>query len=200
MQAEGYKMEEQVFIENGIGYVEIEFLGETLVVGCIEGEVDQAARNAARFEINTGEVLKAVSGIDERRAVLMAGILAMERVEELELDLKRNTVDRSDSRIIGTPNREKLNLLRALDDLSDLVRASNQFAVSEPEEHEQILSELEAGKGLLSSTRISPSTLKALLIGVLTFLSMKFIDQPIGEAASYAWETLKAFMFAHSSN
>lgn len=192
-------MEEQVFIENGIGHVEIEFLGEAITVGCVEGQAERAVRNAEKFEIDTGEILKAVSGIDQRRAVLMAGIMSMERVEELELDLRRNRVDRSDSRAIDPLSSKKLNLLRSLDDLTRMIEASNSFATNEPDEHEQVLTELDAGKRLLSSKSISPSTLRALLIGAITYLSMKFIDQPIGEAATYAWESLKAFLSTFSS-
>jgi len=81
-------MVETVFIENGIGHTEIEFLGESLVIGCVKGEAERARRNLARFETDTGEVLKAVSGVDKHRAILMAGILSMEHIEELELDLR----------------------------------------------------------------------------------------------------------------
>lgn len=69
----------------GIGRVEIEFLGKRYVLGCVEGEEQQAKARAERFEIDTGEVLKAVSGdLDLTRAMLMSAILVYERVEELE--------------------------------------------------------------------------------------------------------------------
>jgi hypothetical protein len=187
-------MDENVFAENGIGHTEIKFLGQGFVIGCVEGEVDRTVRNIAQFETETGEVLKAVAGLDEFRAILMAGIISMERIEELELDLKMNAVDRSDSQAVEQWNSERLELARALNELSELVRSNNRFADSAPEEHAQTLSELEAGKSLLASIRISPSTLRAVLIGVLSYLTMNFVDQPIGEAASFVWESLKSFL------
>lgn len=69
----------------GIGRVEVEFLGTRYVLGCVDGEEQQAKARAERFEIDTGEVLKAVSGeLDLTRAMLMSAILAYERIEELE--------------------------------------------------------------------------------------------------------------------
>lgn len=69
----------------GIGHVEVEFLGKRYVLGCVEGEEQQAQARAERFETDTGEVLKAVSGdLDLTRAMLMSAILAYERIEQLE--------------------------------------------------------------------------------------------------------------------
>lgn len=69
----------------GIGRVEVEFLGTRYVLGCVEGEEQQAKARAQRFEIDTGEVLKAVTGeLDLTRAMLMGAILVYERIEELE--------------------------------------------------------------------------------------------------------------------
>lgn len=69
----------------GMGHVEVEFLGKRYVLGCVEGEEQQAKARAERFETDTGEVLKAVSGeLDLTRAMLMSAILTYERIEELE--------------------------------------------------------------------------------------------------------------------
>ena len=69
----------------GIGRVQVEFLGRRYVLGCVEGDEKQAKVRAERFEIDTGEVLKAVSGdLDLTRAILMSAITAYERIEELE--------------------------------------------------------------------------------------------------------------------
>lgn len=69
----------------GIGRIEVEFLGKRYVLGCVEGEEQQAKARVERFEIDTGEVLKAVSGdLDLTRAMLMSAILAYERIEDLE--------------------------------------------------------------------------------------------------------------------
>lgn len=68
-----------------IGQVEIDFLGQRIVIGCVEGEEEKAIRLAKRFEIDAGEVTKAVSAdIEPIQAMLMAGILAYEQLEQLE--------------------------------------------------------------------------------------------------------------------
>lgn len=62
-----------------IGQVEVDFLGQRIVIGCVEGEENKALRLAKRFEIDAGEVTKAVSAeIEPIQAMLMAGILAYE--------------------------------------------------------------------------------------------------------------------------
>jgi len=68
-----------------IGQVEVDFLGRRIVIGCIEGEEEKARRLARRFEIDAGEVTKAVSAeIEPIQAMLMAGILAYEQLEQAE--------------------------------------------------------------------------------------------------------------------
>ncbi|MDP9415679.1 MAG: cell division protein ZapA [Pseudomonadota bacterium] len=67
--------DDEVF--EGIGRVEVDCLGDRLVLGCVAGEEEQARARAERFEIDTGEVLKALSGeLDRTRAMLMSAILA----------------------------------------------------------------------------------------------------------------------------
>lgn len=69
----------------GIGQVEVDFLGQSIVIGCIEGEEEKTLRLARRFEIDAGEVTKAVaSEIEPIQAMLMAGILTYEQLEEAE--------------------------------------------------------------------------------------------------------------------
>ncbi|WP_430262233.1 cell division protein ZapA [Neorhizobium sp. DAR64862/K0K3] len=69
----------------GIGQVEVDFLGQRIVIGCIEGEEEKTLRLAKRFEIDAGEVTKAVSAeIEPIQAMLMAGILTYEQLEEAE--------------------------------------------------------------------------------------------------------------------
>ncbi|WP_394887477.1 cell division protein ZapA [Mesorhizobium sp. AaZ16] len=68
-----------------IGQIEVDFLGQRIVIGCIEGEEEKALRLAKRFEIDAGEVTKAVSAeIEPIQAMLMAGILAYEQLEQAE--------------------------------------------------------------------------------------------------------------------
>jgi len=62
----------------GIGQVQVGFLGNRYVIGCVEGHEGDAIRHAHRFEVDAGEVLKAVTGdLDHTRAMLMAGVLAL---------------------------------------------------------------------------------------------------------------------------
>jgi cell division protein ZapA (FtsZ GTPase activity inhibitor) len=66
-----------------MGQIEIEFLGQRIVIGCIEGEEQKTRRLAKSFEIDAGEVTKAVSGpIEPIQAMLMAGILAYDELEQ----------------------------------------------------------------------------------------------------------------------
>jgi hypothetical protein len=68
---------------DGIGQIQVEFLGKRYVIGCIEGAEDRTIEHVHRFEIDTGEVMKAVTGnLDPTRAMLMAGALAHERIAE----------------------------------------------------------------------------------------------------------------------
>jgi cell division protein ZapA (FtsZ GTPase activity inhibitor) len=68
-----------------IGQIEVDFLGQRIVIGCVEGDEEKALRLAKRFEIDAGEVTKAVSAeIEPIQAMLMAGILAYEQLEEAE--------------------------------------------------------------------------------------------------------------------
>ncbi|MER8632672.1 cell division protein ZapA [Mesorhizobium opportunistum] len=69
----------------GIGQIEVDFLGQRIVIGCIEGEEEKARRLAKRFENDAGEVTKAVSAeIEPIQAMMMAGILAYEQLEQAE--------------------------------------------------------------------------------------------------------------------
>ena len=68
-----------------MGQIEVDFLGQRIVIGCIEGEEEKALRLAKRFETDAGECMKAVSTeISPIQAMLMAGILTYEDLEELE--------------------------------------------------------------------------------------------------------------------
>lgn len=68
-----------------MGQIEVDFLGQRIVISCVEGEEEKALRLAERFEIDAGEVTKAVSAeIQPIQAMLMAGILIYERLEEIE--------------------------------------------------------------------------------------------------------------------
>jgi len=71
-----------------IGQIEVDFLGQRIVIGCIEGEEEKALRLAKRFETDAGEVTKAVSAsIEPIQAMLMAGIMNYDSLEQMEREL-----------------------------------------------------------------------------------------------------------------
>jgi cell division protein ZapA (FtsZ GTPase activity inhibitor) len=175
----------------GIGQVQVEFLGNRYVVGCVAGDEGSAIRHAHRFEVDTGEVLKAVTGdLDQTRAMLMAGVLAYERIEELEAEPRK--VPAADRIVSLDHNRpDYLNTMAALDQLIEMVRESNSYREQDAADQERRLSELEAGRHLLGSRWVSAAAIKAAFWGTLGYLALKFVDAPIGEAASLAWSAIK---------
>ncbi len=176
---------------DGMGQIQIEFLGKRYVIGCVEGAENRTIEHAHRFEIDAGEVLKAVTGnLDPIRAMLMAGVVAYERIGELE-DVHR-LVPASD-RIVNLDHNQLTykEAVAAIEQLIDVVRESNSYRETDAADQERRVAELEAGRRLLGSCWISVATLKATLIGTLTYLASKFADAPIGEAAMWAWTALK---------
>jgi cell division protein ZapA (FtsZ GTPase activity inhibitor) len=175
----------------GIGQIEVEFLGDRFVLGCVEGEEDRAIRFAQSFEVDAGEVLKAVSGeLDHTRAMLMAGILAHERLDELENGIE--LVPASD-RVVRLDHNAPayLEAIVALDALIVVVGESNNYREMDEADQERRIAELEAGRTLLRSHTVSLKMVKGALWSTLAYLALKFVDAPIGEAATLAWKALK---------
>lgn len=178
----------------GIGQVEVGILGNRYVLGCVAGEEDRAIRFAHNLEVDAGEVLKAVTGdLDPMRAVLMAGILAHKRIDELE---SRTVQAPASDRVVGLDHNRPgyVEAMATLDALIVVVRDSNSYRESDEADQERRLAELEAGKTLLKSRWVSRETVKAALWGTLVYLASKFADAPIGEAAATAWAALKRLL------
>ena len=175
----------------GLGQIQVEFLGERYVIGCVDGEEDRAIAHAHRFEVDAGEVLKAVTGdLDPTRVMLMAGVLAHERIAELEG--ARRLAPASDRIVALDHNQPAYNeTLAAIDRLIEVVRESNSYREADAADQERRIAELEAGRRLLGSRWVSAATVKQAFIGTLTYLAGKFADAPIGEAATWAWKALK---------
>lgn len=192
MPLQGFPRDDALF--DGMGQIQVDFLGERLVIGCIEGEEAEAIERAHRFEVDCGEVTKAVSGdLDPLRAATMGGILAHERIEELETGT--SMVPGSDRLVPVNHNSPDYNVaVAALERLIEVVRLSNSYRDAEPDDHERRLTELEAGRKLLESQWISAVAIKATLWGTLVYLIEKFADAPIGEAATLAWTALKQLL------
>lgn len=178
----------------GIGQIEVEFLGDRFVLGCVEGEEDRAIQFAHRLEVDAGEVLKAVTGdLDHTRAMLMAGILAHERIDELESGTE--LVPASD-RVVGLDHNAPTyaEAMVALDALILVVRESNSYREMDEADQERRVAELEAGRTLLGSRWVSLKMVKAAFWSTLAYLALKFADAPIGEAATLAWNALKRLL------
>lgn len=178
----------------GIGQIEVEFLGDRFVLGCVEGEEDRAIRFAHRLEVDAGEVLKAVTGdLDQTRATLMAGILAHERIEELE---NGTALAPAADRVVGLDHNapDYTEAMATLDALIIIVRESNSYRELDAADQERRVAELEAGRTLLGSRWVSLRVVQAALWSTLGYLALKFVDAPIGEAATLAWNVLKRLL------
>lgn len=187
-----FQIDDEMF--EGIGQIEVEFLGDRFVLGCVEGEEDRAIRFAHRLEVDAGEVLKAVSGeLNHARVMLMAGILAHERIDELENGTE--LVPASD-RVVGLNHNAPayIEALVALDALLVVVRESNSYREMDEADQERRVAELEAGRTLLHSRTVSLKVVKAALWSTLAYLALKFVDAPIGEAATLSWNALKLLL------
>ena len=178
----------------GLGQIEVSFLGDRYVLGCVEGEEDRAIRFAHNLEVDAGEVLKAVTGdLDSMRAAMMAGILAHERIDEFESRTGRAPAS---DRVVGLDHNrpEYVEAVATLDTLIVVVRDSNSYREADEADQERRLAELEAGKTLLKSRWVSKDTVKAAVWGTLAYLVSKFADAPIAEAATTAWAALKRLL------
>lgn len=187
-----FQPDDQMF--EGIGQIEVDFLGDRYVLGCVEGEEDRALRFAHRLEVDAGEVLRVVTGdLDHTRAMLMAGILARERIDELET--RTELVPASD-RVVGLDHNAPAygDAMVALDAVILVVRESNSYREMDSGDQERRVAELEAGRTLLGSSWISVKMVKAALWSTLAYLALKFADAPIGEAATIAWSALKRLL------
>lgn len=186
---QGFIRDDKMF--DGMEQIQVDFLGERLVIGCVEGEEDKAVERAHRFEVDCGEVMKATSSdLDPLRAAIMGGILAHERIEELETGT--SWIPATDRLVPIDHNApDYAAAVGALEHLIRVVRESNSYREADPDDHDRRLSELEAGQKLLSSRWVSSTAVKATLWGTIVYLIEKFADAPIGEAANLAWTALK---------
>lgn len=183
---------DKIFDDNGCGCGR--FSWRRIVIGCVEGEEDRTILFSHRLEVDAGEVLKAVRGLEQSRAILMAGILAHEHIAELEADLRASAP--ASDRTVGLNHNsaEYQTAVATLDHLIVVVQTSNVYRESESQDHERRLAELEAGRRLLGSRWLSLKTLKIALISTIIYLATKFADAPIGEAAVAAWSALKGLL------
>ena len=84
--------------------------------------------------------------------------------------------------------------LSALDNVTEAVRRDNEFATREPEVRDRKLAELQAIRSLLEKKEGWSTKLLAIGWAALGYLATKFVDGPIGEAASHAWIALQRIL------
>jgi hypothetical protein len=85
----------------------------------------------------------------------------------------------------------------ALDETLNVLKGSNEYASTEPEDRRQRIAELESGKRLLRASRVRLDALHALLISALRYLAAKFADNVIGIAAAAAIAAVGALFGIH---
>jgi hypothetical protein len=127
------------------------------------------------------------------RAMLMAGVLAHQQIEELEVRLR--SAPASDRIVTIDHNQPNYaETIEALEHLIEVINENNRYRENDEADQERRVSELEAGRRLLDSRWISVATVRVALWGTLTYLASKFVNAPIGEAASLAWLALKKLL------
>jgi hypothetical protein len=128
----------------GIGQIQVEFLGQRFVVGCVEGEEDRAIRRApARSRCRRG-----AGGSDCRPRPYTSdayGWHARPRAIE-ELESGSGAVPASD-RVVGLDHNspDYSAAMEAMEAAIKAVRESNTYREIDPEDQELRLAELEAG-------------------------------------------------------
>ena len=84
--------------------------------------------------------------------------------------------------------------IEALNAVIEAVRASNDYASADPEDREQRLVELSAGRKLLESVRVRVAAASVLIVTTLTYLLSKFADAAIGDLAGRAITLVKGLL------
>jgi hypothetical protein len=74
--------------------------------------------------------------------------------------------------------------MRALENVEQVVQQANDY--DDPDDKEQRVAELSAGRRLLKATRVRAEAVLAVLYRALSYLAKKFVDVAIGAAATAA--------------
>lgn len=113
-------------------------------------------------------------------------------LEQVEEWLEEDAVDP----IVVTIDRhseEFRTLVGKLDELIECVRSSNEFAAKEPNDQQQVIAELEAGKRLVKASRVRLAALRTTLGTPLKYLSTKFGDATISTIAKATLKAVASF-------
>jgi hypothetical protein len=117
------------------------------------------------------------------RGLIVNGLKAAAKVFPSEIPASDRIVT------LGHNSPEKVELLEKIDELVTAVRETNEFP-GPPEEREQIIAELSAGRRLLEATRIRIQALKTVLQPQLNWLAEKAVGAIVGGLATKLLEYL----------
>lgn len=82
----------------------------------------------------------------------------------------------------------------ALEAVVEAVRRDNEYGSADPDDRDQRIAELEAGKRLLQEVRVRVDAAHALFVGTLGYLAVKFADAAIGNMANEALNWVRVLL------
>jgi cell division protein ZapA (FtsZ GTPase activity inhibitor) len=157
----------------GIGRVDVTFLGRNLTIGCVEGEEERTKHLVERIEAEAGETLKAVTGpLDDFRALLMGSVLLVDFIEDLEDQSNVPASDRIVTLNHNSPDHREA--IEAIGRVTEALAADNEYGAEAPEEKEALLGALKSGRLLLSATQVRVSAIRATLLPALQYIADNF--------------------------
>ena len=116
-------------------------------------------------------------------------------------DASKNSFPASDRVVrIDHNSADFRDALSKLGQVIDALRSNNEYAASDPEEHEQRIAELEGGSRLLQAVRIRLAAAVTVLIVPLRWLAIKFADNLINALITAAIGALLLLLGIHLSS
>jgi hypothetical protein len=174
-----------------------------------EDRTSTAFFDAALEKLGNDAMIEKVGTLPDTMGITAKGISYVEeQLDEFNSFLRNEHLTRPEDqrplvpgsdRFIGLDHNsvEYAEVIESGNRLIEAVRANNNYSEENHEDKEQRLAELEAGYRLLAATRVNPSSVKSVLIGVFSYLAAKFADEPIGELARIAWNAFKMLLHIH---
>jgi hypothetical protein len=93
--------------------------------------------------------------------------------------------------MIDHNSREIEDVRNKLDDLSELIRHDNSNLIANSEDKRRFIEQFAAARDLLKLPRVSTKAIGGLVLTALTYLTVKFADQAIGQIAEILINLLK---------
>lgn len=177
----------------GIGRVDVTFLGRNLTIGCVEGEEERTKHLVERIEAEAGEWLKAVTGpLDDFRALLMGSVFLVEFIENIE---DQSNVPASDRIVTLNHNSpEYKEATNALDKVIEEFRKDHRLDNELGSEKPALLQTLEAGRRLLEDTKIKADIVITLLVEPLKLVAKRYESELVGALAAGAVTVILALL------